>query len=57
MPGWGDAAFDPYLPADLVLSQADIAVVVIDRLSCIRYLNEFAAKLFRVSVPPWPVFG
>ena len=49
MPGGGDAAFDAYFPADLVLSHADIAVVVTDRLSNIRYVNEFAAGLFRVS--------
>jgi serine phosphatase RsbU (regulator of sigma subunit) len=47
--GWGEAAFDAYLPADMVLSQADIAVVVTDRLSNLLYLNEYAAKLFRIS--------
>jgi serine phosphatase RsbU (regulator of sigma subunit) len=47
--GWGDAAFDAYLPAEMVLGHADIAVVVTDRLSNILYLNEFAARLFRVS--------
>ncbi len=49
MTGWGEAAFDPYLPADTVLSQADIAVVVTDRLSNLLYLNEYAARLFRIS--------
>src|SRR6266568_3298759 len=33
----------------MVLSQADIAVVVTDRLSNLLYVNEFAARLFRVS--------
>jgi len=47
--GWGEAAFDAYLPADMVLSQADIAVVVTDRLSNLLYLNEYAARLFRIS--------
>jgi serine phosphatase RsbU (regulator of sigma subunit) len=47
--GWGEAAFDPYLPADTVLGQADIAVVVTDRLGNILYINDFAARLFRVS--------
>jgi serine phosphatase RsbU (regulator of sigma subunit) len=47
--GWGEAAFDAYLPADMVLGQADIAVVVTDRLSNLRYVNQFAARLFRVS--------
>ena len=49
MPGWGEAAFDAYLPADMVLSQADIAVVVTDRLSNLLYVNEYAARLFRIS--------
>jgi serine phosphatase RsbU (regulator of sigma subunit) len=47
--GWGEAAFDAYLPADMVLDHADIAVVVTDRLCNILYVNDFAASLFRVS--------
>jgi serine phosphatase RsbU (regulator of sigma subunit) len=47
--GWSEAAFDAYLPADMVLGQADIAVVVTDRLSNLLYLNEYAARLFRIS--------
>ena len=49
MTGWGEVAFDPYLPADMVLDHADIAVVVTDRLCNILYVNDFAARLFRVS--------
>jgi serine phosphatase RsbU (regulator of sigma subunit) len=49
MPGSGEAAFDAYLPADLVLGQADIGVIVADRLGNLLYLNEYAARLFRVS--------
>ena len=48
MTGWGEAAFDAYLPADMVLDHADIAVVVTDRLCHILYVNDFAARLFRV---------
>ena len=33
MTGWGEAAFDAYLPANMVLGHADIGVVVTDRLS------------------------
>src|SRR5271154_947030 len=33
----------------MVLAQADIAVVVTDRLSNLLYLNEYAARLFRIS--------
>ncbi len=49
MPGPGEAAFDAYLPADLVLSQADIGVIVADRLGNLLYMNDFAARLFRIS--------
>ncbi len=49
MTGWGEAAFDAYLPADMVLGHADIGVVVTDRLSNLLYVNEFAARLFRIS--------
>jgi serine phosphatase RsbU (regulator of sigma subunit) len=48
MTRWGEAAFDAYLPADMVLGQADIAVVVADRLSNLLFLNEYAARLFRI---------
>src|ERR1035438_10176802 len=33
----------------MVLGQADIAVVVTDRLNNLLYINEYAAGLFRVS--------
>ena len=49
MTGWSESAFDAYLPADMVLGHADIAVVVTDRLSNLLYVNEFAARLFRIS--------
>ena len=49
MTGWGEAAFDAYLPADMVLGQADIAVVVTDRLSNLKFINDYAARLFRIS--------
>ena len=49
MTGWGEGAFDAYLPADMVLGQADIGVLVADRLSNLLYLNEYAGRLFRIS--------
>ena len=49
MTGWSKSAFDAYLPADMVLDHADIAVVVTDRLCNLLYVNDFAARLFRVS--------
>jgi len=44
----GEAAFDAYLPADMVLGQADIGVVVADRLGNLLFLNDYAARLFRL---------
>src|ERR1700726_209961 len=48
MTSWGEAAFDAYLPADMVLGQADIGVVVADRFSNLLFLNEYAVRLFRL---------
>src|ERR1700733_15229044 len=49
MPGPGEAAFDAYLPADLVLGQADIGVIVADRPANLLCANDYAAWLFGVS--------
>jgi len=57
VPVWGDTAFDAYLPADMVLSHAEIAVVVTDRLANILYVNEFAAGLFRIGRDPARLAG
>jgi len=43
------AAFDAYLPAEEILGRADVGVVVADRLSNLIYVNEYAARLFRLS--------
>jgi serine phosphatase RsbU (regulator of sigma subunit) len=51
MPDWGNwdaAAFDAYLPANMVLGMADIAVVVADRLGNLLYMNEYAARMLRI---------
>jgi serine phosphatase RsbU (regulator of sigma subunit) len=45
----GDGASGAYLPAGMVLGQADIGVLVADRFSNVTYLNEYAARLFRIS--------
>ena len=57
MTGWGDGAFDAYLPAGMVLGHADIAVVVTDRLGHLRYVNEFAARLLRIPGDPARLAG
>jgi hypothetical protein len=45
---WDETAFDAYLPSNMILSMADIAVIVADRLTNLLYMNEYAAKLFRL---------
>jgi serine phosphatase RsbU (regulator of sigma subunit)/anti-sigma regulatory factor (Ser/Thr protein kinase) len=45
---WDEAAFEAYLPSSMVLGMADIAVIAADRLSNLLYMNEYAARLFRV---------
>ncbi len=48
MTSWGEGAFDAYLPADMVLGQADIGIVVADRFGNLLFLNSYAARLFRI---------
>ncbi|HLJ98604.1 MAG TPA: SpoIIE family protein phosphatase [Streptosporangiaceae bacterium] len=45
---WDEAAFDAYLPSNMVLGMADIAVIAADRLGNLLYLNEYAARMFRI---------
>jgi serine phosphatase RsbU (regulator of sigma subunit) len=49
MTRWNEGVFDPYLPAELVLRQADIGVVAADRQGNILFVNEFMARLLRLS--------
>ena len=51
MTRWNESVFDPYLPADLVLRQAEIGVIVADRQSNMLFVNEYVAKLLRL--PAW----
>src|SRR5215472_1280347 len=48
MTSGSEAASDARLPADMVLGQADIGVLVADRLGHVLFLNEYAARLFRI---------
>jgi serine phosphatase RsbU (regulator of sigma subunit) len=45
---WDESVFDPYLPADLVLRQAEIGVIVADRQGNVLFANEYAARLLRL---------
>jgi len=46
---WNEAAFEAYLPANMILGLADVAVVAADRFVNLMYMNEYAARLFRVT--------
>jgi PAS domain S-box-containing protein len=46
---WDDAAFDAYLPSDMILGEAEVGVIVADRLSNLLYLNRHAARLLGLS--------
>src|SRR5215472_15107916 len=48
MTRWNEDAFDPSLPAEMVLRQAEIGVVVTDRRSNIRFVNEYVTRLLRL---------
>jgi len=45
---WDESVFDPYLPADLVLRQAEIGVIAADRQGNVLFVNEHAARLLRL---------
>jgi serine phosphatase RsbU (regulator of sigma subunit) len=49
MTSCGEGASDAYLPADMVLGQAEIGVVAADRLGNLLFVNQYAARLFRVT--------
>jgi serine phosphatase RsbU (regulator of sigma subunit) len=48
MTRWNDGAFDAYLPAEVVLRQAEIGVIVTDRHGYVRFANEYIARLLRI---------
>src|SRR5215469_11389834 len=43
-----EGALDPYLPAELVLRQAEIGVIVTDRQGKVLFVNEHVARLLRL---------
>jgi serine phosphatase RsbU (regulator of sigma subunit)/anti-sigma regulatory factor (Ser/Thr protein kinase) len=54
---WADAASESFLPAEMLLDQAEMAVIVTDRRSNMLYVNPYAARLFRVSGDPSRLIG
>jgi PAS domain S-box-containing protein len=57
MTRWDEGVFDPYLPAQLVLREAEIGVIVADRHGNILFVNEFAARLLRLPGDPSRLAG
>jgi serine phosphatase RsbU (regulator of sigma subunit)/PAS domain-containing protein len=49
MTRWNVGAFDPYLPAEVVLRQAEIGVIVTDRQGNVLFANEYVVRLLRLS--------
>jgi serine phosphatase RsbU (regulator of sigma subunit) len=49
MTGWNEGVFDPYLPAELVLRQAEIGVIVADRQGNVLFVNDYLVRLLRLS--------
>jgi serine phosphatase RsbU (regulator of sigma subunit) len=49
MTGWNEGVFDPYLPAELVLRQAEIGVIVADRQGNVLFVNDYLMRLLRLS--------
>jgi serine phosphatase RsbU (regulator of sigma subunit) len=45
---WDETVFDPYLPAGLVLRQAEIGVIAADRQGNVLFVNEHAVRLLRL---------
>src|SRR5260221_9752036 len=45
---WDEGVFAPYLPADLVLRQAEVGVIAADRQGNVLFVNEHAARLLRL---------
>ena len=57
MTRWDEGVFDPYLPAELVLREAAIGVIVADRHGNILFINEFAARMLRLPGDPSRLAG
>ena len=49
MTRWNEGVFDPYLPAELVLRQAEIGVIVADRQGNVLFVNDYLVRLLRLS--------
>jgi len=57
MTRWNAGAVDPSLPAELVLRQAEIGVIVTDRQGTVLFANEYVARLLRLPADASPIAG
>jgi serine phosphatase RsbU (regulator of sigma subunit) len=48
MTRWNEGVFDPYLPAELVLRQAEIGVIVADRQGNVLFVNDYLVRMLRL---------
>jgi serine phosphatase RsbU (regulator of sigma subunit) len=49
MTRWSEGSAARYLPAELILSQAEIGVIVADRDGNVQFVNDYAAGLLRLT--------
>src|ERR1700734_2603339 len=49
MTRWNEGSAARYLPAELILSQAEIGVIVADRDGNVQFVNDYAARLLRLT--------
>ncbi len=57
MTRWNEGAFGSYVPAELVLRQAEIGVILADRQGNVRFANEYVPKLLRLRGPDCDLAG
>ena len=57
MRSWPDAAGESFLPAEMLLDQAEMAVIVTDRRCNLLYLNGYATRLMGAPEDTSPLVG
>jgi serine phosphatase RsbU (regulator of sigma subunit) len=57
MTRWNEGVFDPYLPAELVLSQAEIGFIVADRQNNVLFANEYVTRMLRLPADAAKIAG
>ena len=48
MTRWSEGAFEARLPAEIVLRNAEIGVIVADRQGCVLFVNDYVVRLLRL---------